>query len=193
MDVTAKLQGYSFTEKLYDGSRTLVYRGIREGNADCAPHGESKPVVVKFLKNELPSFNELVKFSHQYSIAKDIDLPTIVRPLALVPCGNASALVMEDFGGCNLNVFLRQYCTDPGSSSSSNASAVESEQFGTKPEAKPNQWVKSGLAKSQPVTLEPVTLEPVTLEPVKLEPVKLGNRIEHLILFCRLPSKLLKP
>ena len=76
----------------------MVYRGLRQR--------DQRPVVVKFLKDEFPSFNELVQFSNQYTIAKDLDLTTIVKPLALVPCGKASALVMEDFGGCDLRQFF---------------------------------------------------------------------------------------
>ncbi len=113
MDAIAQLQNYHLTEKLYEGSRTIVYRGLCKS--------DQRPVVIKFLKNEFPSFHELVQFGHQYSIAKDLNLPNIVKPLALVPCGRASALVMEDFGGCDLKQFLKvslnQSGADLGSSS----------------------------------------------------------------------------
>jgi predicted ATPase/signal transduction histidine kinase len=98
MDV--QLQGYSFIEKLYEGSRTSVYRGLRDR--------DQRPVVVKCLKDPFPNYSELLRFGNQYSIAKDLDLPTVVKPLALLPHGNASALIMEDFGGCDLNRFLAQ-------------------------------------------------------------------------------------
>jgi predicted ATPase/signal transduction histidine kinase len=100
MDAIAQLQGYSLTEKLYEGPRTMVFRGLCED--------DQKPVVVKFLKDEFPSFDELMQFNHQYNIAKDLNLPTVARPLTLIPYGNASALVVEDFGGYSLKQFLQE-------------------------------------------------------------------------------------
>ncbi len=112
MDATAQLKGYSFTEKLYEGSRTVVYRGFcsDEGASSCDRLTEKsvqRPVVVKFLKDKFPSYSELMQFSNQYSVAKTLDLPSVVKPIALVPYGNASALVMDDFGGQDLKVFLQ--------------------------------------------------------------------------------------
>ena len=48
------IPGYCINEQLYDGSRTLVYRAVREI--------DSLPVVIKLLKNPYPSFTELVQF-----------------------------------------------------------------------------------------------------------------------------------
>ncbi len=100
MDAIAQPKGYRLSEKLYEGSRTLVYRGLRER--------DQQPVVIKFVNDAFPSYSELIKFSSQYSIVKDLDLPELVHSLALIPHGNASALVMEDFGGIDLNHFLDQ-------------------------------------------------------------------------------------
>ncbi|MBE9118140.1 AAA family ATPase [Lusitaniella coriacea LEGE 07157] len=82
------LPGYQLAEQIYDGSRTLVYRGTR--NAD------EKPVIIKFLRNEYPTFSELVQFRNQYTIAKNLDLLGIVKPLALETYRNGYALVMPD-------------------------------------------------------------------------------------------------
>ncbi|MEH2138915.1 MAG: hypothetical protein V7K42_19970 [Nostoc sp.] len=56
------IPGYHVSEELYNGSRTLVYRGDRET--------DQKPVVIKLLKNPYPSFSELVQFRNQYTIAE---------------------------------------------------------------------------------------------------------------------------
>ena len=92
---TIALPSYSITEKLYAGSRTLVYRAIREA--------DHQPVVIKLLKNEHPSFSELVQFRNQYTIAKNLDIPGIIKPYSLEPYGNSYALVMEDFGGGSIS------------------------------------------------------------------------------------------
>lgn len=60
------------------------------------------------LRNPFPSFNELLSFRNQYAIAKNLDLPSIVKPLTLEPYENAYALVMEDFGGISLKEVLKR-------------------------------------------------------------------------------------
>ncbi|WP_293121124.1 serine/threonine-protein kinase PknK, partial [Moorena sp. SIO4G3] len=94
------LTGYQMTEIIYSGSRTLVYQGIRES--------DQKPVVIKLLKSEYPSFGELVQFRNQYTIAKNLDLPGIVKPYSLKHYRNGYGLVMEDFGG----ISLKTYCSN---------------------------------------------------------------------------------
>ncbi|HBE19106.1 MAG TPA: serine/threonine protein kinase [Cyanobacteria bacterium UBA11149] len=89
-----KILDYRITEQLYSGSRTQVYRGISES--------DEKPVVLKVLKSDYPTFNELVQFRHQYAIAKNLDLPGVVKHLSLEKYRNGFALVMEDFGGISL-------------------------------------------------------------------------------------------
>ncbi|MDZ7954366.1 AAA family ATPase [Nostoc sp. DedQUE09] len=95
-----KLLNYQISEQLYAGSRTLVYRAIREA--------DRLPVVIKLLQEEYPTFNELLLFRNQYTIAKNLDLPGIVRPYSLEPYRNSYALVMEDFGGISLRDWLNQ-------------------------------------------------------------------------------------
>ena len=92
------ISGYQIKEQLYNGSRTLVYRAIREG--------DRKPVVIKLLKNPFPDFNELLQFRNQYTIAKNLDIPGIVIFYSLEPYQNSYALVMEDFGGISLHEYM---------------------------------------------------------------------------------------
>jgi len=88
------LTGYRILDKIYSGSRTEVYRGVRSH--------DQKPVVLKLLLSEYPTFKELVQFRNQYTIGKNLDLSGIVKPLALENYRNGYALVMEDFGGLSL-------------------------------------------------------------------------------------------
>lgn len=94
MNAIAKLPGYQIGEQLYSGTRTLVHRGIRSG--------DQQSVVIKLLRNEYPNFNELVQFRNQYTIAKNLDFPSIIKPLTIEIYRNSYALVMEDFGGISL-------------------------------------------------------------------------------------------
>ncbi|MEH2088321.1 trifunctional serine/threonine-protein kinase/ATP-binding protein/sensor histidine kinase [Nostoc sp.] len=93
------IPGYRIYDLLYNGSRTLVYRGVRET--------DSLPVVIKLLKNPYPSFSELLSFRNQYTIAKNLNHPGIIQTYSLEPYQNGYALVMEDFGGISLKDFAK--------------------------------------------------------------------------------------
>ncbi|MEH2401180.1 ATP-binding sensor histidine kinase [Nostoc sp.] len=88
------IPGYQVKEQLYNGSKTLVYRGYRET--------DSLRVVIKLLKNPYPSFSELVQFRNQYTVAKNLNSPLIIQTYSLEPYENGYVLVMEDFGGISL-------------------------------------------------------------------------------------------
>jgi len=94
---TVKIASYEIVEQLYSGSRTKVYRAIRECNC--------QPVVIKLLKREYPTLGELLQFRNQYAIAKNLDIPGIIKPYSLEAYNNGYALVMEDFGGISLREF----------------------------------------------------------------------------------------
>ncbi|MBD2182327.1 AAA family ATPase [Planktothrix sp. FACHB-1375] len=93
MSALVSLTEYRITEQIYNGSRTVVYRGYRQ---------DGKPVALKLLKNPYPSFSEIVQFRNQYTIAKNLNSPLIVQIYSLEPYQNGYALVMEDFGGISL-------------------------------------------------------------------------------------------
>ncbi|MEH2229267.1 MAG: AAA family ATPase [Nostoc sp.] len=102
VSIFINIPGYRISEELYNGSRTLVYRGVRET--------DSLPVVTKLLKNPYPGFSELLSFRNQYTIAKNLNSPLIVQTYSLESYQNGYALVMEDFGG----ISLKDYFTSPG-------------------------------------------------------------------------------
>ncbi|MEG3975756.1 AAA family ATPase, partial [Microcoleus sp. herbarium8] len=95
-----KIPGYRINEQIYNGSRTKVYRGLSESN---------QKVIIKLLLSEYPTFSELVQFRNQYTITKNLDIPGIVKPIALLNYRNAFALVMQDVGG----VSLAEYTVNP--------------------------------------------------------------------------------
>ncbi|MEG5039457.1 MULTISPECIES: AAA family ATPase [unclassified Microcoleus] len=90
-----ELTGYQILDRIYSGTRTLVYRGSRL----C----DKKFVIIKVLRNEYPKFSELLQFRNQYTIAKNLNLPGIIQTYSLEAYRNGYALIMEDFGGISLN------------------------------------------------------------------------------------------
>ena len=95
---TINLPGYHFREQLYEGTRTLVYRGQQDSNGQA--------VVIKVLRNKYPTFSELIQFRNQYTITKNLDISGIVRPLALKSFGNGYGLIMADEGYVSLQEWL---------------------------------------------------------------------------------------
>ncbi|MGC9526765.1 MAG: protein kinase domain-containing protein [Limnospira sp.] len=94
-----ELQGYQILNLIYDGSRTLVYRGIRLR--------DRQPVAIKLLRDRYPTATEIDKFRRQYTIARSLDIPGIVNVLGLEPHGNGLALIMADDGSESLARYLR--------------------------------------------------------------------------------------
>jgi predicted ATPase/serine phosphatase RsbU (regulator of sigma subunit)/tRNA A-37 threonylcarbamoyl transferase component Bud32 len=76
-----------------------VTRGCR--NADGAP------VVVKALRSERPSPIELARLQQEFTILQSLDLPCVVRALALEPRGHGLALVLEDAGDVSVGSLIQ--------------------------------------------------------------------------------------
>ena len=100
------MSGYKLIETIYQGSKTVVYRAIRLV--------DEQPVVIKILQVESPTFNELLQFRNQYTIAKNLNISSIVRPYSLEPYRNSYAFVMEDFGGISLREYTKTQSLELG-------------------------------------------------------------------------------
>ena len=98
MGAIANITHYQIVEQLYAGTRTLVYRGI------CTI--SQQPAIIKILKNDYPTFSELVQFRNQYIIAKSLNSPNIIQTYNLESYNHSYALIMEDFGGISLHEWI---------------------------------------------------------------------------------------
>jgi predicted ATPase/signal transduction histidine kinase len=94
------IAGYDIGEEIYNSSRTLVYRGYRQI--------DQQPVIIKLLKNPYPNFREVVQFRNQYTIAKNLNSPLIIKVYNLEPYQNSYTLIMEDFGGISVKDYFSQ-------------------------------------------------------------------------------------
>ncbi|WP_293197877.1 MULTISPECIES: hybrid sensor histidine kinase/response regulator [unclassified Microcoleus] len=93
------LTGYQITEQIYSGINTAIYRGIWEQ--------ENLPVIVKTLKSEYPTLEEITRLRHEYTIRKNLrNIETIVNSYRLETHQNSVALTLEDFGGLALSKLL---------------------------------------------------------------------------------------
>jgi serine/threonine protein kinase len=104
------LPGYRITEEVHAGIKTLVYRGIRLQD-QC-------PVILKTLRADYPSQNDLARLQHEYALTKDWDqndqlgdqlgdqLRGLPRTYELQRHMSTQILIQEDIGGVSLSRLL---------------------------------------------------------------------------------------
>jgi serine/threonine protein kinase len=94
-----QLPGYRIVEELYRDAKTVMYRAER---TDDRLDEKSRLVTIKVLSSMYPSDRDLLELRHQYTIAKNLDLPGIARHHSLEGYERGYVLVLEDFGGVSL-------------------------------------------------------------------------------------------
>ena len=80
--------------KIHESAKTVVYRGYSDR--------DQQPIIAKFLRKEYPDLADVAKFTHQYEITKNLNLPGIVKPIRLQKHKSFLVLIFEDFGGESL-------------------------------------------------------------------------------------------
>ena len=85
------IAGYNIIEVIYEGTTTVVYRALT--------NSEQTSVIIKTLKAEYPTIEELTRLRHEYKTLQTLEIEGIVKPLALESYQNGLALILSDFGG----------------------------------------------------------------------------------------------
>lgn len=91
------IAGYTLIDLLYEGPTTCVYRAKSAAASDS-----EATAIVKTLKSEYPTVEQLSRLRHEYTILQKLNIEGIIKPLALESYGNGLALVLSDFGGESL-------------------------------------------------------------------------------------------
>ncbi len=92
------IPGYQAVEKLYESSRSLIYR---------AQHGvDLTPVILKMLRQEYPSPQTIARFQMEYEILQSLNLPGVISAYGLETFQQSPLIVLEDFGGISLRSWL---------------------------------------------------------------------------------------
>ncbi len=92
------LSGYKITQEIISGVRTAIFRGYSE-------QGDSS-VIVKLLKSEYPTVEEITRLKQEYKITHNIDCEGIVKAINFQKYQNSFALILEDFGGQSLQQLM---------------------------------------------------------------------------------------
>lgn len=92
------LPEYQVIEHLYESANSLIYRATRRS--------DQQPVILKTLKENYPTPNELIRYRQEYELTSSLRLPGIIQAYELEKYQNTLVIVLEDFGGESLKYFL---------------------------------------------------------------------------------------
>ncbi|MDF0554169.1 ATP-binding sensor histidine kinase [Kamptonema sp. UHCC 0994] len=98
------LPGYQLNAPLHEGTKTVIYQGRYEL--------EHTPVIIKTLKAEYPTLEEIARIRHEYQILHSLNIPGIIKPIELKPYEHGLALILEDFGGQPLKQYINDQKTN---------------------------------------------------------------------------------
>ncbi|MEM9221342.1 MAG: AAA family ATPase [Pseudomonadota bacterium] len=91
--------GYQLIEQLYDSERSLIVRASRDS--------DGLPVIIKILKSEFPSLEELARFRREFEITSGISSKGVIRAHEIHRHGKGLVMVLEDFDGMSVADLLR--------------------------------------------------------------------------------------
>lgn len=103
MPLLPSLSGYQVTELIHQGLQTILYRAVAADGTAC---------VLKMLRAEFPTNEQIARLKHEYHIIADLDLPGVIQPIALELQQNRVVLVIEDIGGRSLKQYIQSNIQD---------------------------------------------------------------------------------
>ncbi|MEH2320033.1 AAA family ATPase [Nostoc sp.] len=113
------LAGIAIKKKIYESSNSLVYRGIRD---------DGVAIVVKMLKLDYPSPQELTRYRQEYKITRSLNLEGVVKAYSQQEYQRTLIILLEDFGGESLEQWMHKrpdiFCPMPLSTFLSLAIAI---------------------------------------------------------------------
>ncbi|NJR64339.1 MAG: AAA family ATPase, partial [Leptolyngbyaceae cyanobacterium CRU_2_3] len=118
--------GYELTEILHEGTSTIVYRGrilVEDAIFSVAPLSDipvrppsqsaQQSIIVKKLKADYPSLEQITRLKQEYKITEDLDLEGVVSVYHFHIDQNCLALIYKDFGGQPLRQLLTNQPLSP--------------------------------------------------------------------------------
>jgi len=92
------LSGYQILSQIYESANSVVYRAIREQ--------DNQSVVLKVLKEDYPTPQELTRYKQEYEITRNLNLDGIVKAYNLEPYQRSLVIILEDFGASSLKQWI---------------------------------------------------------------------------------------
>lgn len=91
------IAGYKILEVIYEGANTIIYRASKPLDQGL--------VMIKTLKSEYPSVEELTKLRHEFKILQSLEVDGVMKPIALENYHNGLALILPDIDSQSLSQF----------------------------------------------------------------------------------------
>ncbi|HNW29712.1 MAG TPA: protein kinase, partial [Spirochaetota bacterium] len=88
------ISGYSITEKIAEGGKSVVYRGVRDS--------DGLPVVLKIIRAVHPTLADIARFKKEYDLIKTIQIEGVIKTFGLIEEKDRIAMVLEDFNGSSI-------------------------------------------------------------------------------------------
>ncbi|MBW4428423.1 MAG: PAS domain S-box protein, partial [Nostoc desertorum CM1-VF14] len=93
------LPGITIQNKIYESDNSLVYRGIRDDGVG---------VIVKILKLDYPSLQELTRYRQEYKITRSLNLEGVIKAYSQQDYQRTLVIILEDFGGESLEQWMHK-------------------------------------------------------------------------------------
>ena len=90
------ISGYEIIKKIYESERSVVYRAWR--------HCDRQPIILKILKSERPTLDELIRYKQEYEITHSLNLAGVIKSYSLENFHNSLLITLEDFDGESLEI-----------------------------------------------------------------------------------------
>jgi PAS domain S-box-containing protein len=94
------LPGVAIQSKIYESSASLVYRAVREQDGQA--------IVVKMLKLDYPSPQELTRYKQEYQITRSLNLEGVIKAHSQQEYQRTLVILLEDFGGESLERWMHK-------------------------------------------------------------------------------------
>jgi serine/threonine protein kinase len=92
------LPNYQISTQIYESANSLVYRGIRKK--------DNQPVILKVLKEDYPTPEELTRYRQEYEITKSLNLDGVIKSYSIEKYQNTLVMILEDFGAESLKQLM---------------------------------------------------------------------------------------
>ncbi|MGK7925686.1 MAG: AAA family ATPase [Spirulina sp.] len=102
------LTGYENFVQIYESVNSQVYRARRISDTSTATLHERQPVILKFLKRDYPTSEQIRRYKQEYHLTCQLDAPGIIKAYSLEQWQRSYAIVLEDFGGISLQQWLKK-------------------------------------------------------------------------------------
>lgn len=94
------ITNYQVIGKIYESANSIVYRAILKQN--------NQPIILKILQEDYPNPSVLTRYKQEYEITRSLNLDGVVKVYDLQRYQNSLAMLLEDFGGKSLKLFMAE-------------------------------------------------------------------------------------